>query len=155
MPKSILTSFVQDLVKGLGLDIDLEDSPSYTLEIQDKAVQLELDDTGDFIFVSTVIGKVPSGMYRESVLEQALLSNGYPPPQFGYFGYDLNQDILVLHQRFHVTKLTKKTLMDAIPGFIQMSTDWGRAIGSASVPIAAKPDPSQAPSILEIMGIKT
>lgn len=155
MPKSVLTTIVEDLVRGVGLDVTIEDSPSYTLTFKDKEVQLEMDDTGDFILLSTVIGNVPSGMFRENTLEQALKSNGYPPPHFGYFGYDLQNDILVMHQRFHVLRLSKKTLMDAIPGFIQMAANWSQALNSATVPIAAKPDLSQAPNILETLGIKT
>jgi len=153
MPKSILANFVEDLTQGLGLNLDIEDSPSYTLTIRDHEVQLELDNTGDCIVVSVVLGKVPSGRYREDILEQALRSNGFPPPFFGIIGYSLEGDILVLHRKFHASKLSKKLIMDSIPPFIQMAEEWSRALGASSVPIASKPDPSTAPNMLQILGI--
>jgi len=155
MPKSILANFVEDLTQGLGMKIEIEDSPSYTLKIQDHEVQLELDNEGDAIVVSIVLGKVPSGRYREDILEQALRSNGFPPPYFGLIGYSQDADILVLHRKFHASKLSKKTIMDSLPPFIQMADEWVRALNSSSVPIASKPDPSTAPNMLEILGIET
>jgi len=154
MPKSILANFVGDLTQGLGLNINIEDSPSYTLTISGHEVQLELDNSGDCIIVSIVLGKVPSGRYREDILEQALKSNGYPPPYFGVLGYSLDADILVLHRKFHASKLSKKLVMDSIPALIQMADEWSRALGSSSVPIASKPDPSTAPNMMQILGIQ-
>jgi len=154
MPKSILTNFVEDLTQGLGMNIEIEDSPSYTLNIRDKELQLEMDDSGEKIIVSMVLGKVPSGRYREDVLEQSLKSNDYPPPHFGYLGYSLEADILVLHREFHFSKISKKTVMDSIPPFIQMAEEWSRALETSSVPIASKPDPSTAPNMLQILGLE-
>ena len=154
MPKSILANFVEDLTQGLGLNIEIEDSPSYTLNIRDHEIQLEMDNEGDCIIVSIVLGKIPSGRYREDVLEQGLRSNGFPPPYFGILGYSLSEDILVLHRKFHASKLSKKLVMDSIPAFIQMAEEWTRALGASSVPIASKPDPSTAPNMMDILGIK-
>lgn len=153
MPKSILTNFVQDLTSGLGMKINIEESPSYTLDVAGKEVNLELDETGEFIVVSIVLGRIPSGRYRQDVLEQALRSNGYPPPHFGYFGYSQMADILVVHRKYHFSKLSKKLVMDSIPPLIQMAEEWTRALDSSSVPIASKYDPSTAPNMLQILGI--
>ncbi len=154
MPKSPLTKIVDDLVKSLGLNIEIKDSPSYTITLGGRAVQIEMDDEGEFVIVSALLGKVPSGMYRQNVLEQALKSNAYPPPHFGILGFDSSSENLVLHRRFPLSKMTKKTLIEQLPGFIEMARNWERALSSSATPIASKPDPSQAPDILEILGIK-
>lgn len=155
MPKSILSHLIEDLTEGLGLDIEIEDSPSYTIALADRELQIEMDDKSEFVIVSTILGKIPAGMYREKILEQALKSNGYPPPLFGFFSYNEQADILVLHRRFPISKITKKTLMDALPGFVSLAKSWDQALSSASIPIASKPDPSQVPNMLEILGIKS
>jgi hypothetical protein len=155
MPKSALTNLMEDLVKSLGLNMEIEDSTSYTLSLGRRSVELEMDDEGKFVIVSAILGKIPPGKYRQDVLEQALKSNGYPPPVFGYLGFDKDTEMLVLHKQFHISKVSKDELLEKLPGLVEMAKNWDQAISSSTVPIASKPDPSQAPNILEILEIKT
>ena len=97
-------------------------------------IQIELDDSNQYLMLGSVLGSVPLGRYRIDLLEAALKANGLPPPHHGLLAFSKKTDHLLLFAKFHVRGLRGDEVSDEIPYFLEKAKVWSEALSRSEVP---------------------
>lgn len=138
MVTDLLGSLLQELTKTMGIPPLQPDANNVCL-IKFKGgieVQLEMDRSGDHFLITTDLGSIPIGRYRENLFFEALKANGAPPPRHGIFAYSKQADRLTLFEMLPLKELTGAKIADSLPLFLEKAKQWKEAISRNELPPA-------------------
>lgn len=136
MVTDLLGSLLQELAQTLGIPPLKPDANNVCL-VKFKGgieVQIEMDRSGDFFLITTDLGSLPVGRYRENLFFEALKANGAPPPRHGVFAYSKQADRLILFEMLPLKELTGARIADALPLFLEKTKQWKEAISKNEMP---------------------
>ena len=91
-------------------------------------VQIELEVTGEHIFLFSMIAELPPGRFRENILRDALKSNYIIDELPGYLSYIASENQLVLLESIHSHAITADKLLNHLADFVSRVERWREAI---------------------------
>ncbi len=138
MVADLFDSLLAELAKSLDIS-DLHTDNNNTCLIAFKTgieVYIEPFQRGESMLISTNIGTLPPGRYREDVFREALKSNGLPLPRFGTFAYSEQSDQLILFGLLSLRELNGEKIAAFLGPFMEKSLAWKCAVNDGVVPLA-------------------
>jgi hypothetical protein len=91
-------------------------------------IQLQLDSSGDNLFLFTKIGTLPPGRFREDVLKEGLKANGLKDPIPGILSYIDQTSELALFHSYPLNTLNGERLVSLFASFIEFGLNWKEAL---------------------------
>jgi hypothetical protein len=88
------------------------------------------------MLISTDLGQVPAGRYREDVFREALKSNGLLDKHPGIFGYSEQSDHLILFGMLSLRELNGEKIASFLLPYMEKAEKWKKALDSGDVPVA-------------------
>jgi hypothetical protein len=143
----LLGSLLQELGQLIGVP-NLQPDANNVCLIKFKGnvyIQLELDRSSQFLIMTSDLGSIPIGRYRETIFFEALKANGLPPPHNGIFGYSKQADRLILFQMLSIKDLTGNKISDALAPFLEKAKIWKSSIEKGEIPPVVLPGGATAP----------
>lgn len=137
MVMDIFDSLLTELSKELDIPDLKPDSNSSCLIVlpnDGPEVQLEIDPTGNYLVMGSLVGFVPIGRYRESVFKEALRANGLPGKINGSFAYSKQKDQLLMFDKLPVKDLTGAKIAAAFEPFVEKAQHWKESIAKGEIP---------------------
>lgn len=129
-----MTPFLEILYKlshETGLKLYPDSNEACKLLVGDNCyVQLEMDITGDYLLIVSVITEIPLGKFREEVLKHALVANNVEYPYYGHLCYIQKTNSLALYDALLIRTLTGESLLNYIKIFTEKVETWKKAITS-------------------------
>lgn len=118
----------EELLTELGAELGVALHPdkrgACKLKINESLhVQLECDAGRENLLIASFICEIPPGKFRETILKDALKSNG-PFPLNGTLSYSERNNQLVLFSSYQLSHLNGKTLADFLTAFIEKANNW-------------------------------
>ncbi len=98
-------------------------------------IQLELDKTGRQLIIASEIGILPTGRYRETILREALKSNGLTPKRTGIFAYSKKADKIILFEMMPLLDINNSKILDVITPLSEKALIWSTALVKGDVPV--------------------
>jgi len=131
---------IKELGEALAIDLKVDEHECCLLKIEDKlSVQIEMyQKTGEHVLVGSLLGELAAGSYRENILKEALVANGFPYPQYGIFAYVPDKNQLILYDLLKVSELNGEKFSDHLVLFVKKAKEWQEAIGRGDVPQMTK-----------------
>lgn len=140
MVVDIFDSLLQDLGQILKIkDLKLDQANTCLIKFQNGLlVYFEPYKKGDFMLISTNIGEVPPGRFREEVFREALKSNGLSisTAQGGIFGFSQQSNRLVYFGLLALRDLNGEKIEAFLIPFIEKALSWKQDIEMFTVPLA-------------------
>ncbi len=119
---------LKELSPELGVPLHPDRRNACKLRINDSLqVQLECDGPQENLLIATFICELPPGKFRETILKDALKSNG-PFPTLGILSYSERNNQLVLFASLVLAQLNGKILAEFLLAFIEKATQWRRGV---------------------------
>jgi len=138
MVHDIFDSVLQELGDTLEIeDLHLDDTGTCLIKFDTELeVYIEPYARDDFMLISTDLGEVPGGRYREDVFREALKSNGLPIPRYGTFAFSEQSDHLVLFGLLSLRELNGEKIATFLHPFMDKALVWKEAIAGGDIPVA-------------------
>lgn len=132
----------EELLKELGELINMPDlapdelGACLILNQNDQfPVQLELQEpANETLLITSLLGEVPVGRFREDVLTAALRENGTDFPRIGTLAFSHENNNLVLFDRIPESQLTAEGLHEFLSIFTMKGRQWRDALQNNTVP---------------------
>lgn len=136
MVTDAFSSILQELGKLLKIPkLEPDQNNACLIKFPNNAsIQIELDRSGQNIFLGFDLGSVAPGRYRENVFAEALKSNGQLPPRHGDFSYSQKSDHLLLTELIPIHNLNGDKLLNAITPFLEKAQKWHEALAHGDIP---------------------
>lgn len=145
---------IRDVSEFLQLDLKPDESGAIGLKLRDFYVQIEPDEKQENLLIFSPIGDVPEGRYREDILEQALRSNAFPPPNLGILCMSKKTGKFYIYESFPMRYVSKEQLFATLPPLLEKVKMWKEALEHAQIPIIEKPKAGgPPPSIQDLMNL--
>jgi len=94
----------------------------------DMQIQLEMDPSGEKLFIVSLLAELPLGRFRENVLKHALVANSTEPPSYGYLCYVHQINHLALYAALTAEGLKGPFLVEYLASFYDKAKKWKQAI---------------------------
>lgn len=136
-----MISAFEELIRELGLylrlNLHLDRYGACTIQSRPHfAIQMQLDETEENLWVFAPIAETPPGKFRENIFKEALKYNFILEESVGTLGYINQQNQLALFQRFPLQLLSAERLAHILGAFFELGSSWQEAIDSGqSAPI--------------------
>ncbi|MEX0961304.1 MAG: CesT family type III secretion system chaperone [Simkaniaceae bacterium] len=91
-------------------------------------VQIELDESGENLFIISEVADMPAGAYREILLKECLKHNALLPPLYGTFSYIEGPNKLILQASHPIKEMRGESLMQFLNEFVPKALSWKEAI---------------------------
>lgn len=139
----MVVDIFDSLLKELGAILKIED-----LHLDDVGTCLIKFDTGllvnvepfrkgDFMLITTQIGEIPRGRFREDVFREALKSNGQSNiGEHGIFAWGEQSNQLILFGLLSMRDLNGERIVNYLMPYMQKALIWKSTIESGNVPLA-------------------
>lgn len=115
---------LKELSAELGVALHPDRRGACKLKINDILhIQLECDAQQENLLIASFICEIPPGKFRETILKDALKSNG-PFPLNGTLSYSERNNQLALFALLRLSNLNGKTLADFLIAFIEKANNW-------------------------------
>lgn len=128
-----------DLSEFLQMEIKPDKKGAVALTFREHFVQIESDPEQEYVTLFSPIGEVPEGRYREDILEQALRSNGFPPPNRGILCLGKKNSMLYIFDKIPLASASREQLLSTLPPILEKVKLWKEALKFSQVPIIEKP----------------
>lgn len=140
MVTELLGTLLQELGQSLGVrNLQPDANNSCLLKYPDgQEIQVELDDTGEFLLIGAKLGPVPPGRYREDLFVAALKANAMPHPLHGILCYGPKADNMLMFQKINIKDLNGARIAAEIPPFVEKARLWTDAIKRGDVPLVTQ-----------------
>jgi hypothetical protein len=114
------------------LEPDLNDSCLITLGTG-ITLQIELDRYG-LIVIGCRLGSIHMGGYRNTLIREALKSNGKMLPSTGVLGFSQKSSQLILFIKLDPSLISIHQILALLPPFLAKSKLWAEAIAKGEIP---------------------
>ena len=147
MVQDVFDSILQELGAALKIeDLHIDDTKTCLIKFENQLeVYIEPYEKDEFMLISTNLGQVPRGRYREDVFREALKANGLPPPRHGTFAYSEQSEHLILFGMLSLRELNGEKIASFLYPFMEKALVWKNAIASGDVPVADTMKTSRGP----------
>lgn len=137
----MISSAYEAILQELGTSMKIEgikpdSNNSCLLELKEGVyVQIEPDETADWLIMGTKLGNIPPGSYRTQLSKAALQTNALQPAPLGVFAWSEAADVLVLFTKIPVKHLDGIKLHEILTKFHAKALIWKKAIEENKVPM--------------------
>lgn len=146
---------LDDILAGLsplvGEDLRPDSNRACLLVFNEEIrIQLELDITGEFLLLGSMLIDLPPGKFRENILKAALKANNMIDISPGILAFVARANRLVLFEKIHISDTAPDPLYKKIIQFFNKAENWKHAIERGEVaPQGAFPETksSQGPKL--------
>jgi hypothetical protein len=146
---------IDDILIGLspliGEELVSDSNRACLLVFNDRIkIQLELDITGEFLILGSILIELPPGKFRENILKSGLKANNLIHESPGILAFIVRANSLVLFEKIHISRTAPDPLYKKIIQFFNKAENWKRAIEKGEVaPRGAFPEknPFQEPKL--------
>jgi len=138
MVKDAFDSVLQELGDALNIDdLRLDNANTCFIKFDNQLeVYIEPYEKGEWMLISTEIGEVPGGRYREDVFREALKANGLSPPRYGTFAYSEQSSRLLLFGMLSLRELNGEKIATYLSPFLEKALKWKNAVSAGDIPLA-------------------
>jgi hypothetical protein len=156
MVQDVFDSILQELGNAIGIeDLHLDEAGTCLIKFESGLeVYIEPFEKDAFMLLSTNIGEVPAGRYREDVFREALKANGLPAPRFGTFAFSDQSDQLILFGLLSLRELNGEKIAVFLHPFAEKALLWKTAIAGGDVPVADTMTTSQTTGPAGMFGLR-
>jgi hypothetical protein len=157
MVVDVFDSLLQELGKALKIeDLRLDDVNTCLIKFDTGLlVYIEPYKKSDFMLISTNIGELPGGRYREDVFREALKSNGLSNiGQHGIFAYSEQSNRLILFGLLSLRELNGEKIAAFLYPFMEKALVWKNTIESGNVPVADTMKTSRTSGPIGMFGMR-
>lgn len=144
---------VEELIKEIGKKIELpltldgHGGCSFLLDSQ-LSISIDAETSGRFALIVGELGEVPSGIYRQNLLEAALKTNGLPPPLYGTLALSQQNDELLLFEYLLLKPISIDGALLFLDKFVEKAFNWHTALKTGSIPDTG--GPRKSPSLFNL-----
>lgn len=136
---ALFDKLLGDVSDFFQMEIKPDKKGGVALKLREHFVQIEPDEAEENVLIFSPIGEIPTGRYREDILEQALRSNGYPPPNRGILCLAKKTSMLYIFEKFPLRTASREQLLATLPPILDKVKIWKEAVQFSQVPIIEKP----------------
>ena len=150
---------LDDILIGLspliGEELRSDSNRACLLVFNDRIkIQLELDITGEFLVLGSMIVELPPGKFRENILKSALKANDVIDQSPAILAFVVRANSLVLFEKIHISETAPDPLYKKIIQFFNKAENWKHAIENGEVaPRGAFPE-GKTPEGPKLFGIR-
>jgi hypothetical protein len=128
-------TLIQELSSQMDIPLKVDVHQSCRLEFpQGIAVQIDLDNSGERVLLGSELGRSPPGVYRERLLRQALIVNGWTALERGTLAYSEKNGTFVLFSYLPLAHLNGASLFHFLQAFVEHATIWSAALLRGEIP---------------------
>lgn len=134
---------LDELSQVLSIRLEPDVHNACRLQFKDSLVlTMQPNPTLETLRVIVEIATPGQGRYRETLLKEALRSNGLPPPHIGIFAYSPKTDSLLLCDQIPMEELNGLRLSESIKQLSEKAREWRECISRGETPIVRGTHPS-------------
>lgn len=135
--------FIKELRQKIELPLEMDGHGGCMFLIDDSlSIHIDSETSRRFALVVAELGSIPSGAYRQNILEAALKSNGAQPPLYGTLALSQQSDDLLLFEFLLLKPLSIDQAMVFLDKFVEKAFVWHEALKDGSVPETSGPKKS-------------
>lgn len=127
-------AIISELGELIAVPIRLNERGACVLNIDAELdIFIERESQGETFRVACPLYTLPPGKLRENVLNEALKSNGTPPPRFGDLGFASRTSKLILFESLRISDYSGEALADYLEQFIINGKAWSEALNAGKL----------------------
>lgn len=156
MVQDVYDTILQELGEALDIkDLHLDEVNTCLIKFKNGLeVYIEPYEKDEFMLISTDIGEVPPGRFREDVFREALKANGLPSPRYGTFAFSEQNNRLVFFGMLSLRELNGEKIASFLQPFMEKALVWKNAIEAGDVPVADTMTTSQSRGPMGMFGLR-
>lgn len=149
-------SLLQELGKSMQIeDLHLDSSGTCLIAFPSGLeVYIEPYRQGNFMLISTNVGEVPPGRYREDVFKEALKANGISHPRHGTFAFSDQTGQLILFALLSLNELNGEKIATFLTPYMEKAVSWKNMISSGNIPVAQTAYTSKTSAPMGMFGMR-
>ncbi len=98
-------------------------------------VQLEVEEpSNETLLITSILGELPVGAYREELLKAALVANGKAYPRHGTLAFSNNNESLILFEKLPEQGLNGDQVYVYLQKFMTKGRTWRDALQNGDIP---------------------
>lgn len=138
MVSNLYESLLQEVGSVLGVALSPDAVNSCTIRLKSGVrIQMEIDPAERYFVLSSDLGPVPPGQYRQSLFLAALQANGAPAPRPGTFAFSEAAEHLIVFRQIPLKDLNGERIAYDLKPFAELAHMWERAVTQGELPLVA------------------
>ena len=156
MVQDVFDSILQELGETMEIeDLHIDDAKTCLIKFETELeVYIEPYEKDEFMLISSDLGEVPAGRYREDVFREALIANGLPNPRYGTFAFSEQSEHLILFGLLSLRELNGEKIAVFLHPYMEKALAGKNAIGAGDIPVADTMTTSQTVGPMGMFGLR-
>ncbi len=129
------TILIEELGQALQIKLKPDANDACMIKYPDGLeIRIDPDRLGEIIYITSDLGAIPQGRYRENVFREALKANGLSIARVGIFCYNPKKESLLLFEQIPIIDLNGIRLAEITQSFTQKARIWKEGITRGEIP---------------------